>query len=225
MSLVRVTVISDDPLFAEGLRRILAAEASLGLVQLDRGPARSPLRVAAPLVVLLDYRTKDRLRLCQDLNRQGARVLMLEIPDGEAAALEAIHAGARGLLGRSASAEEVVKAVGLVHQGGVWAPRQVLVAALTRRVTAAADDERAMPAGAWGHLSAREREVLALAAIGLANKEVADRLDISEATVKTHLTHIFQKVGVRSRTELAAAYYGIAPRTVIPPNVVRLKAN
>lgn len=225
MSPARVTVISDDPLFAEGLQRILAAETSFGVVQLDRGPARSPLRVAAPLVVLLDYRTKDRFRLCQDLNRQGARVLMLEMPDGETAALEAIHAGARGLLGRSAGAEEVVKAVRLVHQGGVWAPRQVLVAALTTRGTAAADDDPAMSGGTWGHLSAREKDVLALAATGLANKEVADRLAISEATVKTHLTHIFQKVGVRSRTELAAAYYGIAPRPVVPPNVVRLKAD
>ncbi len=58
-------------------------------------------------------------------------------------------------------------------------------------------------------LSGREREVYRHTAAGLSNKELADRLSISEATVKVHLTHIFRKLGVRSRGELAAAYFGI----------------
>ena len=220
MSFVRVMVIGDDPLFAEGLQRILAAEPSFSVMHTDRGSSPSAPRVTPPLVVLLDHRTNGSLRVCQNLQRQGARVLILEVPAGEIAALDAIHAGARGLLGTSPSPAEVVKAVRLVHQGGVWAPREVLVSAITGRL-AVAD---ANPTGTWEHLSGREQEVLALAATGLANKEVADRLTISEATVKTHLTHIFQKVGVRSRTELAAAYYGVGLRAVAPPSVVRLKA-
>ena len=69
-------------------------------------------------------------------------------------------------------------------------------------------------------LSARERDVFRLAAGGLGNKALAERLAISEATVKVHLTHIFQKLGVRGRSELAAAYHGL----LNPSDVVRRSA-
>ena len=79
------------------------------------------------------------------------------------------------------------------------------------------DYEDDTPAGeslAQELLSEREREVLVHTATGLSNKELADRLGISEGTVKAHLTSIFQKLGVRGRTELAAAYHGIIPHPI-----------
>ena len=79
----------------------------------------------------------------------------------------------------------------------------------TRRPAASA--RRASQAMLNLRLTGREREVLRLAASGLSNKELADRLAISQGTVKTHLTRIFNKLGVRSRMELAAAYHGIIP--------------
>jgi DNA-binding CsgD family transcriptional regulator len=102
---------------------------------------------------------------------------------------------------------------------------------LTR--TSAAD--RAADPSVARALSLREREVFRHAAIGLSNKEVADRLEISRATVKAHLTQIFQKLGVSGRAQLAAVYHGLAVSSSthlaaadLPhrssPSVVRLKA-
>jgi len=95
-----------------------------------------------------------------------------------------------------------------VADGQVWAPRRVIVDAL-KRVRRELHARSAGEAALAARLSAREREVFHLAVSGRGNKEVADRLAISEATVKVHLSHIFQKLGVRGRGELAAAYHGI----------------
>jgi DNA-binding NarL/FixJ family response regulator len=129
---------------------------------------------------------------------------LLATPDDANFVREALCAGARGVLAKSARVKDLVKAVRIVYEGQIWAPRQVLSNWLEELlgVTAfhATLDQR---------LSWREREICQCAATGLANKEVADRLTISEATVKAHLTHIFRKLGIRRRSQLAAAYYGM----------------
>ena len=93
--------------------------------------------------------------------------------------------------------------------------RHLVTTTVSRRVGAATLDRQ---------LSRREREIFRQAASGLANKEVASRLAIGEATVKAHLTHIFQKLGVRGRAELAALYHGVTPRVPDPPTPPRLFA-
>jgi DNA-binding NarL/FixJ family response regulator len=118
-------------------------------------------------------------------------------------------AGARGILTTSARPADLVKALRMVHQGEIWARRQVMAAwieHLARDYRDRSDGESLLA----GRLSDREREVFRLAATGLGNKELAERLAISQATVKVHLTHIFQKLGLRGRAELAAAYHGLA---------------
>jgi len=102
----------------------------------------------------------------------------------------------------------VLKAIAAVRDGLIWARRRVLAATIDLLATAAV--AHFGEALLEQQLSAREREVFRHTARGLANKETAGRLGMSEATVKAHLTHIFQKLGVRCRTELAAEYYGIA---------------
>jgi len=128
----------------------------------------------------------------------------------------------------------VVQAVRVVHQGSVWAPRRVLAECITR-LTGASAARSASEVVLERQLSSREREVFRHAATGLSNKELADRLAISRATVKAHLTQIFQKLGVSGRAHLAAVYHGLAaassghpvaagvPRGPVPA-VVRLKA-
>ena len=127
--------------------------------------------------------------------------------DDEAWAVEALVAGARGVLSRDARSEELIKAIRLVHEGQIWARRQTIEAWAERIIVGAPGAVRiaALEQG----LSSREKEVLRHAATGLSNKELAERLAISEATVKVHLTHIFQKLGVRGRAELAAVYHGL----------------
>jgi len=235
MSSVRVGVVSDESLFAKTLCRVVSAESSFRLISIDPvDPAAAGLPASKnpePYILLLDSRNPDSLGLCQRLSDQGvAQVIVLGVPDDQASAIEALLAGARGILYKRAQAEEVVKAIRMVSDGGVWAPRQVIVAAwgkVVRRPAVA----HAIDTGKFEQLSDREKQVLGLAAAGLANKELADRLAITEATVKTHLTRVFRKLGVRSRAELAAAYHGIVPpdtRTSHPTtkqNVVRPKAN
>ena len=139
----------------------------------------------------------------------GGMIVFVGAPNDDAWASAALSAGARGILTREASHDEVLSAIRVVQNQGIWARRRWLNACLLRVV--GASRQRQTTRGAWDAcLSRREREVLRLAATGVGNKELADRLSISEATVKVHLTHIFQKLGVPGRAALAAAYHGIA---------------
>jgi DNA-binding NarL/FixJ family response regulator len=137
--------------------------------------------------------------------------------------LDALSAGARGILYRRATAEEVLKAIHVVIAGDVWAPRDLLAAVWLRHVNASVVTRRATEALLEERLTLREREVLRCTASGLGNKEVAAQLSISEATVKVHLTHIFRKLGLRSRGELAAACNGIALAAAEPASSQRLR--
>ena len=207
----RVAVVSDDHVFSRHLLDCLDVE-SIGFVAGFRNTPtdRRALRSAAPDVVVIDGETSGALGLCADLtaaSRTG--VVMVALPaDGEAA-VDALAAGARGIVYATQPLTDVAKAVEGVCNGRVWAPRHVVVATWMRLKAETARQQRITEPDLAGRLSSREREVFRNAAIGLGNKELASRLSISEATVKVHLTHIFQKLGVRGRGELAAAYYGI----------------
>ena len=104
--------------------------------------------------------------------------------------------------------EDLVKAVCVVSEGQVWARRDVL-ARMEHRAASSVAVRGGEPI--LQRLSDREREVYREAAMGLSNRELAKRLAISPATVKAHLTSIFQKLGLRRRAELAAAYHGMLP--------------
>ena len=217
MPLVRVAVLSDDRLFCEGLVRILASEVSFIPVAYEAVtdvPA-SP----RPHVLLMDSRMSGSLMICRSLTFDDSPALIfIAAPDDDQWASEALNAGARGILAKSAHAEDMIRAVRSVREGQIWARRRVMAARIDYLAGIAAARQVNDAAGT-PRLSIREIEVFRHAASGLRNKELADRLAISEATVKVHLTHIFQKLGVQGRAELAAAYHGV----VRPPEVVRPK--
>jgi DNA-binding NarL/FixJ family response regulator len=208
--MLRVGVLSDDRLFCAGLLRLLEGET--GFTVVDQAPGAPASTADRPDVLLLDSRMEGALGLCAAQKREGGpAVILVSAPDEDSWAPEALGAGARGILPKSACAADLVKAVRVVHDEGlIWARRRVIVAWLDR-LTAAA------PARGGGadndaldkRLSSRERDVFRHAAAGLGNRELAQRLAISEATVKVHLTRIFQKLGLRGRGELAAAYHGV----------------
>jgi len=210
MEPIRIAILSDNRLFREGLLRIVADEPAFSIVgHGERGA--SPPETGEPRadVLLLDGRTEEALALCAALERQGRpKVLFLGAPCDDDWAVRALGAGARGILERSGGAEDLVKAIRVVHAGQIWARRQVMLAGIGRRSStgvAGGDGDGSLER----RLSSREREVFRQAATGLSNKELADRLAISQATVKVHLTHIFLKLGLRGRAELAAAYHGV----------------
>jgi len=219
----RVAVIADDRNFRACVEAAVQSDHTcVGLGFSSHPSARMAVRAAEPDVILVDYEIVDALGVCTELSTvAGSGVIVIAVPDETGAAVDALSAGARGVIFKTQAIGDVPKAVDIVRIGKVWAPRDVVVATWMRlksaveRTRAADDVEPEIVA----RLSHREREVLRHTAVGLGNKEVAALLAISEATVKVHLTHIFQKLGLRSRGELAAAYFGHHP------NVVRRIAN
>jgi len=116
-----------------------------------------------------------------------------------------LQAGARGILPKSTTGAEVVRAIHAVHEEQIWASERV-VARVVSKLAVLAGVTQAAQAILKERLSRRQREIVHHATNGLSNQEIADRLNISEATVKAHLTHIFLKLGVRDRAQLAARY-------------------
>lgn len=142
----------------------------------------------------------------------GVRIVMLSGRDADEPVLEAIRAGAAGYLLKSASSAEILEALDDVRAGG--AP---MSPAIARRVLELLREPAPAAAGGGGaaelsRLSEREREVLALVAEGLADKEVCARLGVTRSTVKNHLTAIYDKWRVRSRTQAAVKFVRITGR-------------
>jgi len=207
---VRIAVLSDDCQMSEAWTRAINADGAYTAVALTNGAGlRLTLASTHPDFVVIDQQLPGALSVCADVSRaEGPRVIVANILDADDGALDALSAGARGVIFATAPPDDIVKALRVVANNQVWAPRHVIVASWIRLRT---EHERRTAAelALAERLSTREREVFRYAAAGLGNKQVADRLSISEATVKVHLTHIFQKLGLRGRGELAAAYHGL----------------
>jgi len=196
---IRLLIASASPVVRAGLRTLLAAEDGVELVGEVR-PDELLVQAAAqsPDVALLDLPAgdPDALDVLWQLTTEAPSlgVVVLSADPAEGRAREALSAGARGYLLRDASAEEIVAAVEAARLG-----LTVLYPATTRSLLAGAGS-RAQPEPA-ASLSPRELEVLHLLAQGLPSKTIAQRLRISEHTVKFHVGQILGKLGAASRTE------------------------
>ena len=206
--MIRVLLVDDHPVVRSGLRALLAGEPSLDVVG-AAATAEEALTLVATLdpdVVLSDLRLGDGIdgvTLTETLRRGGERpaVLILTTYDNDSDIVRAVMAGAAGYLLKDAEPEVIVQGIHDAAGG-----RLVLSPELERRV--AARMTHGVP-----QLSDRELDVLRLVAEGRANKEIARALFISEATVKTHLVHIFGKLHTDSRTSAVAAArtHGLIP--------------
>ncbi|MET7350394.1 MULTISPECIES: response regulator [Streptomyces] len=203
-AVITLLIVDDHPVVRDGLRGMF--ESAPGFTVL--GEAANGVEAVAltasldPDVVLMDLRMPggNGVEAIAELTRRGARakVLVLTTYDTDSDTLPAIEAGATGYLLKDAPREELFAAVRAAAQG-----RTVLSPAVASRLVSAV---RA-PASTQDSLSAREREVLALVAKGTSNREIARVLFISEATVKTHLTHLYAKLGVNDRAAAVAVAY------------------
>ncbi|MCS4275057.1 DNA-binding NarL/FixJ family response regulator [Mycetocola sp. BIGb0189] len=195
---LRVFVVDDHPIVRAGISATLEDAAGITVVgTASSGPeAVARVRAIPTDVVLMDLRmpggdgvaaTAEILAHCPD-----TRVLILTTYESDDAILDAIEAGAAGYLLKAAPEEEIIAGVRAVAAGKtVLAPE--IAAALVSRMR-----QPAQPTGPT--LTPREREVLALVAQGRTNGQIALGLHVSEATVKTHLVRIFDKLGVGDRT-------------------------
>ncbi|WP_329233016.1 response regulator transcription factor [Streptomyces sp. NBC_00111] len=202
---ITLLVVDDHPVVRDGLRGMFASAPGFEVLgEAADGVAAVELTAALdPDVVLMDLRMPGGggVAAIAELARLGARsrVLVLTTYDTDSDTLPAIEAGATGYLLKDAPREELFTAVRAAAEG-----RAVLSPAVASRLISRV---RTPAAPAREPLSAREREVLRLVARGTSNREIAAELFISEATVKTHLTHVFAKLGAKDRAAAVATAY------------------
>ena len=217
MTTVSVGIVTTDRLHGEGLIRILSSDDSIGVRTRWYG-RYSPegVRAQPTDVLLVDYRIERVLDFCQEVARGvGPAILLILAPVNEDVFCRALSAGVRGLLAPDARPDDLTKAVHVLARGEIWASRQAIVA-WVERIVRASRPTTGVTAALRARLSGRELEVFEHAVLGMGNKELAGRLGISEATVKVHLTHIFQKLGVQGRGQLAAAAHALSSSVQTP---------
>ena len=197
---IRILIADDHPVVRSGLRALLASQPDFEVIaDAENGEVACTLSAShAPDVILMDLQMPvlDGLAAIQRIHAQqpSIRILVLTTYDTDADILPAIESGATGYLLKDAPPESLFQAVRSAARGEVTlAPR--VAEKVTRRLV---DPSR-------NTLSLREIQVLELAASGNSNKDIADALFITEATVKSHFVHIFNKLGVTDRTAAVTA--------------------
>jgi DNA-binding NarL/FixJ family response regulator len=201
---IRVLIVDDHPVVRDGLRGVIEGEADMEVVGEAGDGAEALARIAdsgaGVDVVLMDLRMPRMggVEAIKELRRTApsVRVLVLTTFDTDRDVLPAIEAGATGYLLKDTPRAELLRAVRAAHRGeAVLSP--TVAGRLMGQVRGPEPEV----------LSARELEVLTLVAAGSTNRETAQRLFISEATVKTHLLHIYAKLEVRDRASAVAVGY------------------
>jgi DNA-binding NarL/FixJ family response regulator len=202
VSPIGVVIVDDHPVVRDGLRGMLAGDAAFRVLgeAADGAEALAVAEAVRPDVVLMDLRMPrmDGVATIRALRERGvsARILVLTTYDTDRDVLPAIEAGATGYLLKDAPRDELFRAILAAHRGeAVLAPS--VATRLMGRLRAPAEEP----------LSQRELDVLALIARGSTNREAAAQLFISEATVKTHLLHIYAKLGVKDRAAAVATAF------------------
>ena len=206
--MIRVLLADDQRVVREGLGTLLGLLEGIELVG-TAADGEEALQLAArldPDVVLMDLRMPrlDGTEAIRRLAERGERPRSIALTTyaDDASVLGALRAGARGYLTKDAGADDIRAAIEAVARGEAAldpAVQHHVVAALSEP----AGEEPELPDG----LTPREAEVLALIAAGLSNAEIAERLVVSGATVKTHVNHIFAKTGARDRAQAVAYAY------------------
>jgi DNA-binding NarL/FixJ family response regulator len=200
--MVRVLIADDHRLMREGTAALLARDPAVEVVGLaaDGREALALAESLRPDVLVLDLWMPELsgIEVCAEVRARfgDVHVLILTVSEQEPDLLAALRVGAAGYLLKDMPPAELVEAVLLAGAGDPRIP-----ATMAGRVLSEVD---ARSMGAIEDLSPREREVLELMAQGLRNREIAERLFLSEATVKTHVRHLLDKLRLRNRAEAAA---------------------
>jgi DNA-binding NarL/FixJ family response regulator len=206
----RVLIADDQALVRSGFRLIVETRPDLEVVgEAETGTEAVTLaRELEPDVILMDVRMPelDGIEATRQIVATGnaARILVLTTFDLDEYVYAAVRAGASGFLLKDVRPGDLVDAIRLVAAGNA-----LLGPTVTRRLLErfAADEPAAHDDGAVARLTDREREILRLLAAGLSNAEIAEQLVLSETTVKTHVSSVLRKLGVRDRVQAVIAAY------------------
>jgi DNA-binding NarL/FixJ family response regulator len=212
---VRVLLVDDQPLLRTGFRLILATEPGIEVVgeAADGETALGQVAALRPDVVLMDIRmprmdgVEATRRIVEARGGEGPpRVLVLTTYDLDEYVVEALRAGASGFLLKDTPAESLVEAVRVVAAGvAVVAPS--VTRRLLDRFARHLPTAQAPPVEAVAELTERERDVLLLVARGMSNAEIARTLVVGETTVKTHVSNVLTKLGLRDRVQAVVHAY------------------
>jgi len=219
---VRVLLCDDQALVRSGFRMVLEAREDMEVVgEAENGADALALAARCrPDVILMDVRmpVMDGVEATRRLARTGtsARIVILTTFDSDEYVYEALRAGASGFLLKDAQPAQLVDAIRVVARGEALLAPTVTRRLLDRFAHTLPGSSGTAPA-ALAELTEREREVLTLLASGLSNAELAERLFVSETTVKTHVSSILRKLGLRDRVQAVVLAYqaGLVPR---PPS-------
>jgi DNA-binding NarL/FixJ family response regulator len=220
--MIRVLIVDDQTLVRAGFSVLVETEPDMAVVgeAADGASAVALARETKPDVVLMDIQMPgvDGLeatrQIMADPALSGVRVLILTTFDEDQHVIDALGIGASGFLVKNTDPAQLLHGIRVVAGG-----EELLSPGITKRLIARLATRRpATPTGdLFGRLTDREREVAMLAAEGLSNDEISERLFISQATTKTHISRALTKLDARDRAQLVALAY--QHRLVIPPSV------
>ena len=222
--MIRVLIADDQALVRAGFRALLDAEEDIEVIG-EATDGRAAVRLAVehvPDVVLMDVRMPQldgieaTRRIGADPRLGDVRIVILTTYETDEYVFEGLRAGASGFLVKDTSPTELLRAVRVVAAGDA-----LLAPSVTRRLIAdvVARAPRPEPAAGLGELTPREREILGLVGSAMSNDEIADRLTISKATAKTHVSRIMGKLEARDRAQLVV--YAYESGLVTPSHITR----
>ncbi len=202
---IRILMADDHAIFRDGLRKLLDAEDDISIV----GEAATGtqciqlLGKLRPDILLLDLRMpdKDGLAVLEEVNFDSlpTRVIVLTATEDDREVVRAVRMGARGIVLKDSATDLLIKSIRTVYSGEIWLDKKKTSDVIEAfKKSAESGPRRDKPL-----LSDREKEIVGLVAQGFRNREIGEKLFISEQTVKNHLHNIFDKLGVSDRLELA----------------------
>ena len=208
MSRTRVLIVDDQPLMRAGFKSVLEASGQIDVVgeAATGAEAIEQARRLGPDVVLMDVRMPDMDGIEATRRMPQQKVLILTTFGLDEYIIEALRAGASGFLLKDAPVDDLLGAVRAVAAGDAQLSPAVtkrLLDQVARRLPAAVDRDDAL----LEELTARELEVLRLLAVGMSNAEIGEALVVSEATVKTHVSSVLGKLGLRDRVQAVIYAY------------------
>jgi DNA-binding NarL/FixJ family response regulator len=208
---IRILIADDHPIVRDGLRKLLSLEDDFEIVgeANDGREVLDMIQEVEPDVLLLDLRMPnlDGLSTLQAMQQTGkrTRVIILTASEDKNEFVQAMKLGCSGIVLKQTAPELIVKSIRKVNAGEIWLDSHTTAAVMRQFATAteAAGGNGSGKSRERSPLSTREREIVQLVAQGYKNKEMAEKMFISEQTVKNHLHNIFDKLGVSDRLELA----------------------
>jgi two-component system, NarL family, nitrate/nitrite response regulator NarL len=210
---IKILLVDDHVIVRAGLRMLIENHKGMAVVG-EAGGRRDAIAIAAseqPDIILLDLDmgNESGLDFLRELlaTATRARVVMLTGVRDTEAHRRAVLMGAMGLVLKDKAAEVLIRAIERVHAGEVWLDRSLTASVLSEISNVDRTGKPDPEAKKIGSLTSREREIVGLVCEGLKNKQIADRLFISEATVRNHLTSILSKLELSDRFEVALFAY------------------